>query len=68
LKAIIHLIKSVEHLGTVNLLQTCDDYGEKYGKFDTDSVLLFTRKALSCEFDISVVKFVHARHRNLSLL
>jgi len=41
-----NLFRSVEHKGLLNLLQTCVDYGAKYGKFDMAQIL-YSRDAVS---------------------
>ena len=43
-----HSFKSVEHRAFVSLLQSCVDFGAKYGKFDI-SQALYMRKTVSRE-------------------
>ena len=43
-----HSFRAVEHDGFVKLMQTCVDFGAKYGKFDVSSLLL-NRQPLSRE-------------------
>jgi hypothetical protein len=43
-----HSFRSVEHSGLLSLLQTCVNFGAKYGKFNIEEVML-KRKAVADE-------------------
>ena len=56
--------RSVEHKGLLNLMQTCVDFGARYGKIDVKSVA-FKRKAVANEVTSMATKLKSAIHKHL---